>query len=95
MPAAEIKCNTDDQSNRIVMAQEAVLATTELLEAILLALPPRDILLVQRVSKRFETVVKQSTTLQCALFLQPVKDSPLHFVFSGEQEHMEFSETEH
>jgi hypothetical protein len=65
------------------MAKAAVFATTELLEAILFLLPPRDILLSQQVSKRFRTVIKQSRKLKCALFLEPIRDSPLFLIRSG------------
>jgi len=49
-----------------------VLRTTELLILILLHLPGRDILRLQRVSKRWLAVITDSVDLQRKLFLQPL-----------------------
>ncbi|KAK5136528.1 hypothetical protein LTR08_002872 [Meristemomyces frigidus] len=51
-------------------AVSRLLATTELLEAVLLQLPMRDLLLAQGVSKRFEEVIAGSP-IQRALFFEP------------------------
>src|ERR1700712_940845 len=49
-------------------ASDRVLATTELLELILLKLPMRDLLLAQRVSSRFKRVIDNSRPIQRSLF---------------------------
>ncbi|KAF1995172.1 hypothetical protein P154DRAFT_526545 [Amniculicola lignicola CBS 123094] len=53
-----------------------VLNTPELLEAILLQLPERDILLAQQVSRTFQAAITSSPALQQALFFRevPFKD---------------------
>ena len=48
-----------------------VLATTELLEAVLLQLPMCDLLFAQGVSKRFDEVIAGSLAIQRALFFEP------------------------
>lgn len=48
-----------------------MLLTTELLENILKFLPMRDLLLVQRVSRKWSAVITQSTLLQQMLFFAP------------------------
>lgn len=58
-------------SEKKVPAYERVLATTEMLELTLFNLPMRDLLLAQRVSKRFKDVIDTSPTLQRALFFEP------------------------
>ncbi|KXT09269.1 hypothetical protein AC579_2127 [Pseudocercospora musae] len=52
-------------------AADAVLSTTELLESILEHLPMKDLLLNQRVCKKWQAVVSQSPYLQQKLFFQP------------------------
>lgn len=48
-----------------------VLETTELLEAIMLHLPPIDLLESQRISKTFQAAVEGSIALKRALFMEP------------------------
>lgn len=48
-----------------------VLETYELLEDILLRLPLRQILLIQRVNKTFYAVIQDSDRIKRALFLEP------------------------
>lgn len=48
-----------------------VLAIPELLEAVLLELPPRDLLLSQRVNKTFRDVIDDSIYIQRKLFFKP------------------------
>ncbi|KAK3691332.1 hypothetical protein LTR37_018693 [Vermiconidia calcicola] len=57
--------------NDCTTALAAVLATTELLEAVLLELDMKTLLLAQRVSQRFRDVIKASPTLQMKLFFRP------------------------
>lgn len=57
-------------------AAQNALEITELLEGILVHLPPKDILLAQRVSKYWQAVIKGSRDLQQLLFLKPV-DAPV------------------
>ncbi|KAK5680167.1 hypothetical protein LTS10_007094 [Elasticomyces elasticus] len=52
-------------------AINAVFLTTELLEGILHQLPMKDLLLAQRISRRFRDVIGQSVILQQDLFMQP------------------------
>ncbi|OJD33793.1 f-box domain protein [Diplodia corticola] len=52
-------------------SREKVLQTTELLELILFHLPMRDLLLAQRICKRFNDLIRHSTTLQQTLFFLP------------------------
>lgn len=52
----------------------AVFMTTKLLEKVLLCLPLKDILLGQRVSKKWQAVIKRSTLIRKALFLLPTGD---------------------
>ncbi|KAK4546922.1 hypothetical protein LTR36_001654 [Oleoguttula mirabilis] len=52
-------------------ASERLLATTELLELILLKLSMRDLLLAQRVSRRFQQVTEASLSIRRALFFEP------------------------
>lgn len=47
---------------------DTVFLTTELLERILVKLPMKDLLLAQRVSKKFRNVINGSKTLRQALF---------------------------
>jgi hypothetical protein len=58
-------------------ACSTVLNTPELLEAILAQLPPKDLLLAQRISHCFATAIKSSPCLQQALYFRavPVKDA--------------------
>jgi len=56
-------------------AVKTVMATTELLEQILLHLPMRKILFAQRVSKRFQRVIEGSSGLQQKFFFTPQPDS--------------------
>ncbi|KAK3691902.1 hypothetical protein LTR37_018333 [Vermiconidia calcicola] len=51
--------------------------TVELLETILFELPTRDLLLSQRVNKRWAAVVRSSRKLQQALFFESVSKTPL------------------
>jgi hypothetical protein len=44
----------------------------ELVEAILVHLPPRDLLLSQRISRTFQTAIKSSPRLQQTLFFRPI-----------------------
>ncbi|KAK3630645.1 hypothetical protein LTR56_017325 [Elasticomyces elasticus] len=48
----------------VEMASTRVFATTELLEQILACVPARDVLLAQRVSQRWQAIVKASPNLQ-------------------------------
>lgn len=50
---------------------DAVFLTTELLENVLRHLPMKDLLLAQRVSRKWSGVIKQSKELQQALFFVP------------------------
>lgn len=50
-----------------------VLQTTELLELVLLELPPLDVLLAQRVSTFWRNAIRGSTKLQKLLFFLPVE----------------------
>lgn len=50
-----------------------VLSTVELLENILLQLPMKDILLAQKVSRHFQTLITASPALQQALFFRPLQ----------------------
>lgn len=52
-------------------ALAAVIATTELLEHILLDLPMRDLLLAQRINKRFKHLIDDSIAIQRALYFTP------------------------
>ena len=54
---------------------EAVLLTTELLKNILQYLPAKDLLLAQRVSKKWRAVVTENDALQKVLFLAPQEPS--------------------
>ena len=67
-----------------IPSRDTVFETTELLESILFQLPTRDLLLGQRVSKRWQAVIGISRKLQRALFLEPVKGEPL--IFEEEQD---------
>lgn len=61
------------------MAAAAVFGTAELLEAILLELPIKDLLMnAQRVSTTFNTTIQASTRLQQALFFKPLPGPPLN-----------------
>jgi hypothetical protein len=59
---------------------DEILKTTELLEAILLELPPRDIIVSQRISTRFLDTIKGSLKLQRALFTVPDSGSSSNIV---------------
>jgi hypothetical protein len=56
-------------------ATQAVLATAELLELILLNLPIKDILFAQKVCKQWKQLIDSSPLLQQALFLKPAPAS--------------------
>lgn len=64
-------------------ALACVLDTVELFEAILICLPVRDLLLAQRVSRRWRDVIARSIKLQRALFLVPDKGDPLTLAIDG------------
>jgi hypothetical protein len=51
-------------------ATDKALYIQELLESVLLALPVKDLLLAQRVCKHFQSTIKNSITLQRALFFE-------------------------
>ncbi|KAK5723107.1 hypothetical protein LTR17_013977 [Elasticomyces elasticus] len=51
----------------------AVLLTTELLEPILSQLPMKDLLLAQRVSRKWRDVIMQSKEMQQKLFMLPIE----------------------
>lgn len=53
------------------MASVQVLGTVELLEAILLQLPIKDLLLAQLISKHIENTIDGSDSIQKALFFKP------------------------
>lgn len=55
-------------------------AIPELLELMLLQLPLRDILVFQRVCKRWQAVIVDSLSIQKGLFLRPTKDVQLRVV---------------
>ncbi|KAF2262528.1 hypothetical protein CC78DRAFT_582472 [Lojkania enalia] len=57
-------------------AQNHVLSTPELLEAILARLPPVDLLLVQRISRDVSSLITSSPILQQKLFFRPVPPKP-------------------
>lgn len=52
------------------MSRNAVLSTVELLEAIILCLPVRNIFTIQAVSQQFRDVIASSTQIQNKLFLR-------------------------
>lgn len=52
-------------------AQDRAFDIPELVEAILAQLSPRDLLLSQRISRNFQTVIKSSPRLQQTLFFRP------------------------
>lgn len=52
-------------------ARHEVFTTTELLEHILLQLPPKDLLFAEQICKDFGTVMRGSVKIQRALFFQP------------------------
>ena len=54
-------------------SSERVFNTVELIEAVLLELPLRDILLAQQVCKTWQAAIAASSPLQRALCLQPIK----------------------
>lgn len=56
-------------------ARKAVFNTSELLESILVCLPPKTIFGVQRVSKQFQAVIATSTPIQEKMFLR-VRNEP-------------------
>jgi hypothetical protein len=59
-------------------AKFKVLSTTELLEAILLQLSLKDVLLSQRVSKEWRDTIVGSTKLQQLLFFRPIGEVAHH-----------------
>lgn len=56
-----------------------VLDTYELLKDVLLHLPLRQLLLAQRVNKRFHGVIQDSRNIKRALFLEPSSTSPVEW----------------
>ena len=71
----------EHKTPRSTGAANKVLGTNELLEAILLCLPARDILLGQRVSRTWHDAVTRSPILQRALFLAPAHGETVRFVY--------------
>ncbi|KAF2399352.1 hypothetical protein EJ06DRAFT_557205 [Trichodelitschia bisporula] len=65
-------------------ASHAVLLLPELLELILLALPPRRALILQRVCTTWRAVLSSSPSLQRVLFLRPTAPCRFSFVSRGE-----------
>jgi hypothetical protein len=68
----------EDEVERSDTACKAVFEITELLENILIHLPPREIFEVQRVSRRFRDTTVNSMLLQQKMFLRP-RDQPITF----------------
>lgn len=62
------------QQGTNMAAKSKVFSTTELLEAILLQLPMKDVLLSQRVSKEWRDTIVGSTKLRELLFLFPIEE---------------------
>ena len=60
-------------------ATTKVLRIPELLEHILLQLPPKNVLLAHRVSKRWRKVIKKSPKLQRMLYFKPSTDKFLKY----------------
>ena len=58
-------------NSNMATSRDRVFALPELLEAILLELPVKKLLLVQRVSKHWQTTIKASVSIQQALFYTP------------------------
>lgn len=56
-------------------ARKAVFNTSELLEAILVCLPPKTLFGVQRVSKQFQAIIATSVPIQEKMFLR-VRNEP-------------------
>ncbi|KAK5124815.1 hypothetical protein LTR85_001528 [Meristemomyces frigidus] len=71
--AVDVRLHRQDYARQYVRfplnAGKRVTHVAELLEHILSELPVRDVLLAQRVSKQFQTVIKGSMRLQCKLFI--------------------------
>ena len=59
------------------MAASKVFAVPELLEAILLELPPKKIFAVQAVAKQWKGLIDTSTQLKRAVFLNAIGKTPL------------------
>ncbi|EME88716.1 uncharacterized protein MYCFIDRAFT_192817 [Pseudocercospora fijiensis CIRAD86] len=64
-------------------ARNAVLRTAELLEQILLQLPPKQLFAVQRVSSYWKATVEQSPRIQTACFLRPINDDKVKCKYDG------------
>jgi hypothetical protein len=60
-----------------------VFAATELLESILAQLPPRDLLLAQRVCRRWRDTIVGSIALQQRLFFCPITDGTVKPYFNS------------
>lgn len=63
-----------NNSTATTSAASNVLNTFELLEAIILQLPSKDVLLLQRVSKTWRSIIARNKTLQKALFFVPSQE---------------------
>lgn len=74
---AQFRAERDRQD--AMSAASAVLGTTELLEAILLYLPPRDTLLGQLVCRKWRNVISTSSRLQQKLFFKVSPSTPVHY----------------
>ncbi|KAK5126741.1 hypothetical protein LTR85_009675 [Meristemomyces frigidus] len=65
------------------MAVQAVFGTNELLEGILLHLPPKDVVNARRVSGSWKALIDTSISLKRSMFLAPDTDGPLHLVLDA------------
>lgn len=68
-----------EQVRKTTALYAQVLCTTELLEMILLRLPLKDLLLSQRVSPKWQAVIRGSQDLQKALFIRPATTELAYF----------------
>ncbi|KAK4616240.1 hypothetical protein CLAFUW4_09927 [Fulvia fulva] len=74
---------TDEPEKSSLSAAQRVFGIFELAEAIFLEMPPRDILLDQRVSRTWQSTIIESTPLQQATFNKPIPSQ--WYTFGGNE----------
>jgi len=74
------------KSARTQAARRAVSETTELLEAILLSLPPRDTIVCMRVCKRWNECVHASPSMPRHLFLRPSETQVQQVILKSDED---------
>jgi hypothetical protein len=76
------------QHHNVLFGSQHGLGIVELREMILLRIPIHDLLLVQRVCRQWQAVIRTSRALRQALFLEPITTHLAYCMDEREQEYL-------